>query len=93
MDEKKLLNRAKEFSKKVSDGHNYRDLVAGYIGGFKDAILTVEDIDRIGELFNIAQYELEKENPGYADWGVPTYEINFRVRKKFYEERFGINIL
>ena len=84
---------AREFSEKLTDGHNFKDLVTGYIGGFKDAMLTVEDIDRIGELFNIAQDELEKENPGYADWGVPTYEVNFRVRKKFYAERFGINVL
>lgn len=88
-----IQKRAEEFSKKVTDGHNFRDLVTGYIGGFKDAILTVEDIDRIGELFNIAMDELEKENPGYEDWGVPTYEVNCRVLKKFYEERFGINVL
>lgn len=92
MDDKKLLDRAEEFSKKVTDGHNFKDLVTGYIGGFKDAMLTVEDIDRIGELFNETQDELEKENPGYADWGVPSYEVNCRVLKKFYEERFGIKV-
>lgn len=88
-----LYKKGEEFSEKVTDGHNFKDLVTGYIGGFKDAMLTVEDIDRIGELFNISQDELEKENPGYADWGVPTFEVNCRVLKKFYEERFGIKVL
>lgn len=84
-----IQKRAEVFSKKVTDGHNFRDLVTGYIGGFKDAMLSVEDIDRIGELFNIAMDELEKENPRYGYWGVPTYEVNCRVLKKFYEEKFG----
>ena len=92
MDEIKIMEaidrKGHDFSKKLTNGHNFRDLVTGYIGGFKDAMLSVEDINRIGELFNIAQDELEKEQPGYADWGVPSYEFNCRVLKKFYEEKF-----
>lgn len=88
-----LIKRAQDFSEKVTDGHNFRDLITGYIEGFKNAMLTVEDIDRIGELFNECQTKLEKEHSEYSDWGVPSMVLAEEVLKKFYEERFGISVL
>ena len=59
----------------------------GYKKAEKDNTLTLEDVNRIGELFNICQDKLEKDNSGYADWGVPTKVLAQEVLKSFYEEK------
>lgn len=82
-----ILDKAMEFSARISDGHHFRDLITGFFWGYKAAILTEQDIDRIGELFNECQSKLEKENAGYADWGVPSNVLAKEVLRAFYEER------
>jgi hypothetical protein len=82
-----ILDKAIEFSARKSNGHHFRDLITGFFWGYKSAMLTKQDIDRIGELFNICQDKLEKDNAGYADWGVPADVLAQEVLKAFYEEK------
>lgn len=49
--------------------------------------LTWQDIDRIGELFNICQDKLEREHPEYGDWGTPSDILAKEVLKTFNEEK------
>lgn len=86
--ETKILDKAIDFSARISDGHHFRDLITGFFWGYKAAMLTENDIDRIGDLFNECQVNLEKEHPEYADYGVPCDVLAKAVLDKFYEEKY-----
>lgn len=85
--ETKILDKAINFSARISDGHHFRDLITGYLRGYQAAMLTEKDIERIGNLFNECQDKLEKEHPEYADWGLPYNVLAKAVLDKFYEEK------
>lgn len=46
-------------------------------------ILTCEDIELIGDLFNTCMEKLEAEHPEYNDWGMPVEVLAKGVLKEF----------
>lgn len=62
------------------------------LGKYDTKNLTWEDIDRIGDLFNECQDELEKDHPEYSDWGIPGDVLAKKVLEKFNKEKQDGNI-